>query len=459
MIQSAHSGLTTIGVRAVLVLAATLVIPALPGAAQQPGPEDLAADATMCTEIIDSVTAALHRAYVFPDVARRMEDHVRQRMARGQYDSLGTVREFARVLTEDLRTVSHDLHLRVVYVPADVVAQLTAERDEEEEEQEQREQLARANFEFKRVEVLKGNVGYLRFDEFVSKEYAGPTVVAAMNFLAHTDALIIDLRYNGGGEPNLVEFISTYLFDEPVQLNGIYTRETDSWQHRWTLPHVPGPRMTDADVYVLTSDATFSAAEDFSYNLQVLDRAMIIGDTTAGGAHTETYVLFEHLKVRLKLPNGRAENPITGTNWERTGIIPDVVVPPEAALARAHLEALRKMREVEPSQPRRFTIEWIIAGLESEKNPIDVAPELLASYAGTYGPRKLIFEDGKLFYQRGGSPKMEAIPMSERLFRFQAEGYDFFRLEVVIDDAGRPVKVIGHYDDGRTNESPRSEPH
>jgi hypothetical protein len=448
----------TIGVRAVLVLAATSVVRVLPGGAQLPGPENLAADATMRTEIIDSVTAALHRAYVFPDVARRMEEHVRQRMAHGQYDTFSTVRGFARVLTEDLRTVSHDLHLRVEYVPADVVAQMTGERDEEEEERELREQLARANFEFKQVKILKGNVGYLRFDEFVSTKYSGPTAVAAMNFLAHADAVIVDLRYNGGGEPNLVEFISTYLFDEPVQLNGIYTRETDSWQYRWTLPHVPGPRMTDADVYVLTSDATFSAAEDFIYNLQALDRATIVGDTTAGGAHPETYVLFGHLNVRLKLPNARAEHPITGTNWEGTGIIPDVVVPREDALARAHLLALRRMREDEPSQTRRFTIEWIIAGLESEMNPIDVDPGLLASYAGTYGPRKLIFEDGKLFYQRVGPP-IEAIPMSERLFRFRFEGYDFFRLEVVVDDAGRPVKLIGHYDDGKTSQSRRSEPH
>jgi hypothetical protein len=442
----------TLGERIALVIAALSLVCAPTGSAQLGPLPDVAADAGMRAEIIDSVCAALNRTYVFPEVAERMDEFVRQQMADGAYDDLNTVREFTSALTRDLRSISHDLHLQVVYIPPAMMAQFTA--NEDEDEVRRRAEAARDNFRFRRVEILTGNVGYLRFDGFLDAAYSGPTAVAAMNFLAHTDALIIDLRYNGGGSPSLIQLITTYFFDEPVHLNSFYFRESDSTQQFWTLTHVQGERMTDTDLYVLTSDRTFSGAEEFSYNLKNLERATIVGDTTGGGAHPVSRVWFEGLNTGMAVPYGRAVNPITGTNWEGVGVIPDIAVPSAQALDEAHLMALQKIREGQTDPQQAFATEWAIAGIESKLNPVTVSPDVLASYAGSYGPRTLALEGGSLIYQRGEGARMRAIPMGESMFRF--DELEYFRIEIVTDDSGRPVKLIGHYDNGRTDESPRS---
>ena len=145
---------------------------------------------------------------------------------------------------------------------------------------------ASINFGFEKVERLKGNVGYIDLRGFTPAEFSAETIVAAMNFVANTDALIFDLRQNGGGDPATVALLSSYLFGpEPVHLNSLYWREGDTTHQWWTLPFVPGKRYAGKDVYVLTSKRTFSAAEEFTYNLKNLKRATIIGETTGGGAH------------------------------------------------------------------------------------------------------------------------------------------------------------------------------
>jgi hypothetical protein len=438
-----------------VALSALLLLQAPDGIAQIGPPPDMPCDAGTRAEIIDSVSAALNQVYVFPEVAEQMERHLRSRLGEGAYDEFGTIREFTGVLTRELQGVSHDRHLRVGYISPEQMAELTADRDEDEARRRQLEAYARSNFNFRRIEILSGNVGYLRFDSFVSAEYSGATAVAAMNFLAHSDALIIDLRNNGGGSPSLIQLITSYFFDEPVHLNSFYIRETDSWDQFWTQSHVDGPRMTDVDLYVLTSEFTFSGAEEFTYNLKNLERATIVGDTTGGGAHPVNQRLFTNLNVGMALPFGRAVNPITETNWEGVGVIPDVAVAQEVALETAHLMALRGIRESETDEGRLYTLDWHIQGLEAELNPVALEPAVLESYAGTYGPRTLTFEDGKLWYHRAGRPLRQAIPMTDRLFRF--DDIDYFRLEVVLDESGRPVKLIGHYDNGTQDESPRTE--
>jgi hypothetical protein len=441
--------------RITVALFALLLPQAPPAIAQIGPPPDMPCNAAMRAEIIDSVSAALNQVYVFPDVAAEMERHMRSRVREGAYDEFDTIGEFAEALTRELQGVSHDRHLRVGYVGPAQMAELTAERDEDEARRRQLEDFARSNFNFRRIEILSGNVGYLRFDSFVPAEYSGATAIAAMNFLAHCDALIIDLRNNGGGSPSLIQLITSYFFNEPVHLNSFYIRESDSWQQFWTQSHVEGPRMADTDLYVLTSEFTFSGAEEFTYNLKNLERATIVGDTTGGGAHPVDERLFTNLNVVMALPFGRAVNPISGTNWEGVGVIPDVAVEQGAGLATAHLMALRKIRERETDEVRLYTLDWHIQGLEAQLNPVTADPAVLESYAGTYGPRSLTFENGELWYHRAGRPLRRAIPMTERLFRF--DDIDYFRLEVVLDGSGRPVKLIGHYDNGTQDESPRTE--
>jgi hypothetical protein len=205
---------------------------------------------------------------------------------------------------------------------------------------------------------------------------------------------------------------------------------------------------------VLTSNRTFSGAEEFSYNLQNLKRGTIVGDTTGGGAHPTATVMFAHLNVGARVPFGRAVNPITGTNWEGVGVIPDVAVPSEEALETAHIMALQELRKRETDAERQFALDWAIACLDACVNPVKVNPEVLASYAGSYGPRTLTLVGGQLVYQRAPNAPMVATPMSDRLFCF--EDIMYFRVEVVLDESGQPVKLVGHYDNGQTDESLRS---
>ncbi len=439
---------------------ATVVSLAVPSSAQVrmggPGSEPLPADAETRAAIVDSVSWALNDTYVFPDVAEEIEKSIRKKLNNGEYDDIETIPEFAMVLTEDRRAISNDRHMGVRYAtPEDVAEFQSGDDDPKEAERREREQLEKSNFQFREVKILDGNVGYLRLDAFVDASYSGPTAIAAMNFLGYCDALIVDLRQNGGGSPSLIQLLTSYLVEESTHLNSFYIREDDSIHQFWTAAYVPGPMMTDADVYVLTSSYTFSGAEEFTYNLKNMERATIVGETTGGGAHPVRGMLFDGLNVLVRVPYGRAVNPITDTNWEGTGITPHIEVPQQQALSVAHLEALKALKEKASEEDDTFAIDWAIVGLEAETNPVEVSAATLSSYAATYGPRALILEDGMLYYQREDRPRFRAIPMSDTLFRFGEVPY--FRLEVVTDDAGRPTKLVGHYDNGRTDESPRSE--
>jgi hypothetical protein len=310
---------------------------------------DLTLTATMRTEVIEGILKRLSDAYVFPEVARKMDQAIRERLLRNEYDQIHGAAELAKTLTAHLREVSHDKHLRVDY-SADVLPKRL--QPAPKERTKMRDHAASRNFGFQKLERLEGNVGYLALEGFLPPELAGETAAAAMAFLAHTDALIIDLRHNGGGNPAMVALLCSYLFPaEPVvHLNDLYFRPKDSTHQWWTLPYVPGERYVDKPVYVLTSRRTFSAAEEFTYNLKCLKRATVVGETTGGGAHPGgPQPVNDHFLVWI--PSGRAINPVTKTNWEGTGVKPDVEAPAELALKTAHLAALKALAERKKSDP------------------------------------------------------------------------------------------------------------
>lgn len=333
----------------------------------QPAPEsrDRTIEPAMRKEVIDGGLDRLNRLYVFPEVAKKMEEAVRERQAKGEYDSIKSGVALARKLTEDLQAVSRDKHLRVNF-SYDPLPERRNQPPSQEEIERQRRNMAFNNYGFEKVERLPGNIGYVDYRAFIPPEFAGDTVAAAMNFVANSDALIIDIRANGGGSPAAVAMLTSYLYGpNPVHLNNIYWRPNDETRQWWTLPYVPGKRFEGKDVYVLTSRRTFSAAEEFAYNLKNLKRVTIVGETTGGGAHPGGVDrINEHFMVWV--PRGRSINPISKTNWEGTGVHPDVEVPAPRALKTAHLMALKKITEktTEPELKKRF--EGIISDLEKE---------------------------------------------------------------------------------------------
>lgn len=316
--------------------------------AQMRAPEqpDMNIDAATRAQIVDGVLKRLNDSYVFPETAKKMETAIRERMQKKEYEGITSASELAKTLTAHLQEVSHDKHLRVRYSAESIPVRDDKQREPSAEERERAARFGkRINYGFEKAERLMGNVGYLDFRGFFDAKNGGETVAAAMNFLANTDALIIDLRQNGGGEPEMVALICSYLFgSEPVHLNDLYWREGDRTEQFWTLKSVPGKRYEGKDVYVLTSRYTFSGAEEFSYNLKNLKRATLIGETTGGGAHPgDMFRVGEHFGMFV--PTGRAISPVTKTNWEGTGVKPDIEVPADQALKTAHLLAVQKAIE------------------------------------------------------------------------------------------------------------------
>ena len=306
-----------------------------------PGP-DMNIDAAARNAVIDAAIQALNDGYVFPEIAKKMEQAIRERQRRNEYDSITSARTFAETLTANLQDVSHDKHLRVFYSAEPVPPDREGGKPSPEQIERMRQFGARINFGFEKLERLSGNIGYLDLRGFAPPEFMGDTAAAAMNFLANAEAVIIDVRQNGGGDPAGVALVSSYLFGaEPVHLNDLYWRKGNETHQWWTLPYVPGKRLAAKDVYVLTSHRTFSAAEEFTYNLKNLKRATIVGEVTGGGANPGGgRRLSEHFAMFV--PMGRAINPISKTNWEGTGVAPDVSVPADKALNTAHLMALEK---------------------------------------------------------------------------------------------------------------------
>jgi retinol-binding protein 3 len=299
-------------------------------------------DAATRARVIDGAIAQLKEFYVFPETAKKMEEAVRARQKRGEYDSITAGATFAAKLTDDLQEVSHDKHLRVDFSPAKLPDRPEGAGPSPEEVAEYRKQMERMNCGFEKVEHRSGNIGYVKFDMFGDPDVCGSTAVAAMNFLGNVDAIIFDLRENGGGDPKMIALISTYLFDKPTHLNDLWERKGDTTHQYWTLPYVPGKRLDGKPVFVLTSKQTFSGAEEFSYNLKNLKRATLVGETTGGGAHPVAgHRIDDHFMIGV--PFARAINPISKTNWEGTGVEPDVKVPAADALTTAEKLALEKV--------------------------------------------------------------------------------------------------------------------
>lgn len=303
---------------------------------------DIKVDAATRQRVIDGAIQMLDEYYVYPGLAKKMDEALRTHQQKGDYDSITDAEAFANLLTKDLRDVSHDKHLAVNVS----IRPLPKEepKPDAEAEARMRTQLERSNCFFQKVERLQPNIGYLKFDAFANPGICGPTVTAAFNFLGNVDALIIDLRENGGGDPRMVAYVSSYLFDQSTHLNDLYNRKEDSTTQFWTEPYVPGKKLAGKPVFLLTAKRTFSGAEEFSYNLKNLKRATIIGETTGGGAHPVSgHRIDDHFIMGV--PFARAINPISKTNWEGTGVEPDVKVPAAEALDVAKkmaAEAIRK---------------------------------------------------------------------------------------------------------------------
>ena len=288
-------------------------------------------------EIVAHIADLLAERHVFPEVGEELAIQLRNRIAEHAPFLALPPAEFADALTQELYAQAQDSHLRLDYSPE----RAAGSGNTEALMQRHAEQARRNNFGFIKVERLAGNVGYLLVREFPPP--AESIAAGAMAFVANTQALIFDIRGHRGGTPEMVQLLISYLVDEdPRPLSGVYARATGQTQAFQTLPSVPGQRMPNVPVYVLVDRETHSAAEAFAYDLQALKRARIVGERTRGGAHLVDFIALHDMFVFM-LPIARAINPITGSNWQGTGVIPDIEVPVEQALQVAHERVLNEL--------------------------------------------------------------------------------------------------------------------
>ncbi|MFJ3417701.1 S41 family peptidase [Streptomyces sp. NPDC086082] len=288
--------------------------------------------------VIDETARLLTEHYVFPDIAEQLVALLRRRLSEGAYD-VDDAEEFARLVTADLQSANGDRHLRLKHhadpvPPKRGAANLAAIRRDFDTS------LGGAP----RVELLNGGVAVLELAPMLFPlEWAAEPLSAALTLASRAQALIIDLRANRGGDPDAVAFVCSYLLDERTHLNSMYWRAGDRTEQSWSLPHVPGTRFGGTKpLYVLSSTDTFSAAEELAYDLQQLGRATVVGERTRGGAHPcEGWTVHPHLEATV--PVGRAVNPVSGTNWEGTGVQPDVPCAAADSLTQAHTLALAQL--------------------------------------------------------------------------------------------------------------------
>jgi hypothetical protein len=324
-----------------VVLPAALICSAATFAQMPASGPDMSMDARAKAETIDALVKVLSDAYVFPDVGAKIATMLEKRRARGEYNSLTSAKEFGDLLTKQMFEIAHDGHLNIWYSSE-------ALRPTPKPREAPKAKLRKTAVGT--VEHLSGNIGYMKLNAFPDAGLYGAEVAGAMAILANTDALIIDLRHTAGGSPGMVALLASYLFsgDTPVHLIDIAYRKEGTKEYElrqsWSSPYVPGQRYADKEVYVLTSHRTFSAPEEFAYDLQALKRATVVGETTGGGSNDNEFrPLGDHFL--LSIPIGKAVNPVTLTNWEGVGVKPDVETLQADALKTAQRLALQHLIE------------------------------------------------------------------------------------------------------------------
>ncbi len=292
----------------------------------------------MHDELVDACARLLRARYVFPEKAQTAAALLEAALAAGFYDGLDEDAFIERV-TAQLYSVCADRHLelrRATYAQATLP---TREEMSAIWSQQERQE----NYGISTVRHLDGNIGYLNLVNISDPNHGAGAIAAAMELVSMTRALIIDLRYNGGGSPDGVQFWCSYFFpDAATHLNSVFDPQTGVTRQYWTLPHVPGARYLDRPIWLLTSSDTFSGAEEFCYNLQSQGRATLVGETTGGGAHpTEPIAITS--TIQINIPIKRSINPVTGTNWEGTGVKPDVPTHTDDAYETAYWLARSSM--------------------------------------------------------------------------------------------------------------------
>jgi hypothetical protein len=301
--------------------------------------QDVGFDAAERHRVVSGAVANLKLYYVYPDLAQKMSDALLAHEKHGDDNAASDGGSFAELLAKQMRDVSHDLHLSVVY--SQTVLPEHPSGPTAKDFARYRQAMKHENCTFEKVEILPHNIGYLKLNSFPDTSVCQSTATEAMRRLTHVNAIIFDLRDNTGGFPNMVALMAAYLFDHPVYF---YNPRENILHDSWTQSPVPGNNLADKPAYILTSSSTFSGAEQFCYNLKMLKRATLIGETTHGGAHAGVWHRIDD-HFGMGIPEVKPINPYSNADWEGTGVEPDIKVNAADALKTAERLASSKLRQ------------------------------------------------------------------------------------------------------------------
>lgn len=403
-----------------------------------------------CRDASKIIAKQLEDNYVIQNTATKLSKLMRSKLFLSDCSRLESAEDIADFMTLELNKVANDKHLSVVYDP-NWVSELKAYRSSAQTEAFADSRVMETpidNYGFKKIEMLDGNIGYLDIRMFSDSHLGGETLENAMKFLQHSDGIIIDLRNNFGGSPFMVTSLASYFFDlDTVHLstfesreNGVLTQTQD-----WTSPYVPGPRFKDTPLYILTSSNSASAAESFSYAMQNLARATIVGEVTAGAAHGRSAEVVNDNYI-LTLPSSRPVDPRTKDNWERKGVKPNIETNSDNALNVAYAEVLNSL--IKSNSSNLSLHQWVYPLVKAKSSQYQPSQSDFNQIIGTYGKRKVFQENGKLFYQYLDDPAFEIELLDKETIIFKA--FTEARLQAIYKDKEAvALKMLSFGEDAR----------
>ena len=378
--------------------------------------QEIPGSSIQVSRLIDSINSSLDNNYVFPDKAQIISKFLQSQAEKKAYASFSKdPQKLAKQIQADIYKILLDPHMLVDFNPAFAARSQGNAKPTDEEMMQSKKYWKENNYFFKKVELLPGNIGYFPFNGFVEHiKEAKPIIASALGFLANTSAIIIDLRENQGGEPDMVSQLESYFFKEKTRMNDLVNRSNKDTTFYYADPAKTDGLTLSMPVYILTSKKTFSAAEDFSYAMQQAKRATIVGEVTGGGAHpTKPFSVGQGFVVSV--PFARSLNPVTNTDWEGTGIIPDFKVEATKALSKAQELIFRERQITAKDEIEKQKLEYLINALHVNENLGTLPLDQFDQFTGTYGPL-VIYRDGNKLFCKHSDSVTELAHISKNLF-------------------------------------------
>lgn len=403
-------------------------------------------------QIIEKAISLLRENYIYPERVKGIETFLQNKLKSGGYKQFAKQQDFLQNLNTDLEREGKDHHLDIFFGP-ERVKQVKLEQQNEATNKPQEfnaefmMRLRYENFRLRKIERLDGNIGYFNFLNFAPLTPSKESLVGAMNFLRYSSAIIIDLRGNGGGYADTMNFLISYFVKDGTQIGEWRSRKDNQIRKVFVPADAAVNRIPeDVPVYILVSNRTSSAAEGFSGTLQQFRKAVLVGEQTKGeGNPGELFIINDFLY--MVIPTIESRNPVTGKSIDGIGLTPDIKISPDKAFAKALLETCRQLAKTAPVDELKQLYQWQIPLLENELNPEPLTEKIAKAIIGEYeGNRKIVYENGNIFYIGNQGKKWRLEYIGKGVFQDTEQKW----ARIVLPFTDKPVTQFEWiYDDGK----------